>query len=127
MAHHKFIYHITTPLAWNAARRTGFYEVESLQTEGFIHASTVQQVVRTANRFYFAKRGLILLVIEAAKVTPIIKYEESEPNMFFPHIYGPLNMEAVTETVAFEPKMDGYFELPPRLQNAFLDSYLPAF
>lgn len=120
----KYIYHITTPLAWNIARKTGCYEGDTLHTEGFIHASTIKQVVKTANRFYFAKRGLLLLKIEASRLKAPLKYEAADGNLF-PHIYGPLNIEAVLEALPFEPKMDGYFELPARLQHDFLDSFLP--
>jgi uncharacterized protein (DUF952 family) len=30
----------------------------------------------------------------------------------FPHIYGPLNLDAVTQVLPFEPSDDGLFSLP---------------
>ncbi len=111
------ILHITHPADWAAAQQTGFYRGDTLDTEGFIHCSTSQQVVATANRFYPAQTGLILLCIATAKVQPEIKYEDAGNGELFPHIYGPLNTEAVTEVLDFEPATDGRFMLPPKLAN----------
>jgi uncharacterized protein (DUF952 family) len=116
----KYIYHITKPDSWQAALAFGEYQGDTLHTEGFIHCSTAEQVVRTANRFYHNERGLILLQIEAARVKPEIRYEpggKDGKDGVFPHIYGALNPDAVVATHVFEPKIDGYFELPPRLGN----------
>ena len=58
------------------------------------------------------KSGLILLVIDDSKVTPEIKYEDAGNGKLYPHIYGPLNIDAVVKVVDFPPKSDGSFELP---------------
>ena len=55
------IYHITSRTAWEAAQAAGEYSPDSLKTEGFIHASTGEQVADTANRFYHGQKGLVLL------------------------------------------------------------------
>ena len=49
------IYHITSRSAWNQARARGMYRTESLDTEGFIHCSTPQQV--THLRALFRRHG----------------------------------------------------------------------
>jgi len=42
-----------------------------------------------------------------------VRYENLEGgNELFPHIYGPLPLEAISEALPFEPKPDGYFKLP---------------
>ena len=46
------IYHITPLEEWERARAAGSYQANSLHSEGFIHCSTREQVIPTANRFY---------------------------------------------------------------------------
>jgi uncharacterized protein (DUF952 family) len=110
------IYHITRSEQWIQSSPTGSYSGDTLATEGFIHCSTLQQVVRTANAFFHGQPGLILLCIDSSKVEPAIKYEDAGNGELFPHIYGPLNIEAVSEVLPFEPGPDGFFALPPKLQ-----------
>ncbi|MCP4166835.1 MAG: DUF952 domain-containing protein [Chloroflexi bacterium] len=111
------IYHITTQNAWNAASNKGEYRIDSLDTEGFIHCSTQAQVVRTANRFYPGQRGLVLLAIDPAELDTDVLYEEGEPGEDFPHIYGPINFDAIIEVIPFEPGESGDFHLPDSIQN----------
>jgi uncharacterized protein (DUF952 family) len=107
------IFHITTRKDWNRAQAEGIYRAESLATEGFIHCSTREQVVRTANRFFRAQKGLVLLSIDTDRVGPEIRYENSEGDgQMFPHIYGELNTTAVTRVSEFEPDGEGLFALP---------------
>jgi uncharacterized protein (DUF952 family) len=87
----------------------------TLAEEGFIHASTAEQVAPAANMFYKDVPGLIVLVIDASRVKPGVRYEQvpgfSQP---FPHIYGPLNTDAVVETVRLEPDPDGGYSFTSR-------------
>ncbi len=106
------IFHITTREDWNRAQAEGVYRAESLATEGFIHCSTREQVVRTANRFFRAQTGLVLLSIDTDGVAPEIRYENSEGDgELFPHIYGELNTDAVEQVLGFEPDRAGHFAL----------------
>jgi uncharacterized protein (DUF952 family) len=105
------ILHITKREQWEQAKQAGIYRGDTLDTEGFIHCSTLQQIVRTANRFFENQKGLVLLCIEPAQVQAEIKYEGVD-NDLFPHIYGALNIDAVTQVLEFEPREDGKFEIP---------------
>ena len=107
------IYHITTPDQWQEAEQAGLYRGDTLDTEGFIHCSTSAQVVRVADARFRGRSGLALLSIDSDKVRPEIRYEEGEVGELFPHIYGPLNTDAVSAVLPFEPNSDGYFSLPP--------------
>lgn len=104
--------HICTQDAWKAARRVGAYRAASLETEGFIHCSTPPQAVETANRHFAGRDDLILLSINAEKVTAEIKYELAAHGGMYPHIYGPLNVAAVTDAIPFPRSEDGTFALP---------------
>lgn len=104
--------HICTQEDWQKAQTQQEYRAASLETEGFIHCSTPAQVADTANVFFHGQSELILLVIDAHKVQPEIKYELAANGGSYPHIYGPLNTSAVTQTVPFPPNSDGTFTLP---------------
>ncbi len=106
--------HITSRPDWELAERDGIYRAASLDTEGFIHCSTPAQVVGTANRFYRGQTGLVLLVIDAEKLQAEVRYEAADGQMF-PHLYGPLNVDAVTRVLPLEPGTDGTFALPEAL------------
>jgi uncharacterized protein (DUF952 family) len=111
------ILHITQPEAWAQAHPDGFYRGDTLATEGFIHCSTPQQVVRTANTLFVGQPDLILLCIQPNLVKAEIRYESVEGGEQFPHIYGPLNVDAVVDVIAFPPNTDGTFRLPAALER----------
>lgn len=97
------IYHITTADAWTAAQHEGAYRHPSLQTEGFIHCSTRQQVPRTIARHFPDTKGLLLLEIETDKLEAKLVYENTsggtEP---FPHVYGTINPDAVNRVIEWD-------------------------
>lgn len=109
------IYHITSQQDWQNAQAAGAYTAESLATQGFIHASTAEQVPGTAQRFYLGRTGLVILAIETSRVNPEVRFEPvtlPSGETHFPHIYGPLNLDAVTGIAPFEPDAQGVFHLP---------------
>lgn len=112
------ILHITTEKEWQTAVAAGHYRADSLESEGFIHCSTVEQVLMPANQMFAGRTDLILLTIDPAKLTSKLVYEDCyETGHQFPHIYGPLNLDAVTGFVTFPPEADGRFSLPPSLRS----------
>jgi uncharacterized protein (DUF952 family) len=110
----KTILHITQRAEWAAAKELGAYRGNTLDSEGFIHCSTIKQVLGSANRFFQGQQDLVILVIDEGLVQPEIKYEGDVDNLF-PHIYGALNVEAVVRSIDFEAGVDGIFILPSEL------------
>jgi uncharacterized protein (DUF952 family) len=108
------ILHITSDKEWSDAQSRGFYSAPSLVSEGFIHCSTPSQVVAVAERFYAGQRGLVLLVIDPERLQADVKYEAGtdKPDELFPHVYGPINLDAVTRVLGFEPDAAGKWILP---------------
>jgi uncharacterized protein (DUF952 family) len=107
------IYHITPQEEWERARAAGSYQADSLQSEGFIHCSKREQVIPVANRFYHGRVDLVLLAIEPSRLSAQVKYENLEGGeILFPHIYGPLDLDAVTAALPFPPAPDGTFSFP---------------
>jgi len=97
------IYHIATKEEWDDSLSHGMYTVPSLKTEGFIHCSEGGQVAGVLQRYYAAKTGLVKLAIETEKLNVPVKYEmSSSVNEEFPHIYGPINLDAVEEVTMIQ-------------------------
>jgi uncharacterized protein (DUF952 family) len=95
------IYHITTAGEWKAAQKKGFYEAASLTVEGFIHCSQEEQVAATLERYFKGRNDLVKLVIDTDKLTSRYVFDWSPSTAdTFPHIYGPLNLDAVIEVIA---------------------------
>ncbi len=115
------IYHITSRQAWSDAKEHGEYRLESLESEGFIHCSTESQVVPVAQKYYKGQQDLYLLVIEPALLSADLKWEPpsggapppgvSEGDLF-PHIYGPINLDAVVQVFDLLSNADGKFHFP---------------
>ncbi len=101
------IFHIAEVSGWAEAQVSGIYRRSTLgrtvEEEGFIHCSHWHQVEFVANAFYAEQKDLLLLVIDPARVAPEIREEAIEGLERFPHIYGPLNLDAVSEVRPFVP------------------------
>ena len=96
------IYHVTTKGEWETAEQQGFYVAPSLESEGFIHCSEEQQVKGVLERYYKGKADLVKLVIDTTRLKHELKYELAPSvNEEFPHVFGPINADAVirTETI----------------------------
>ncbi len=109
--------HITTASQWLAAKTAGVYQGDTLDTDGFIHASFPHQVLAVAQNYYREVPNLVLLVIDPAHVTSEIRYERGtheDDNAIeqFPHIYGPLQLDAIIDVVPLPQTADGTFLLP---------------
>lgn len=103
-----FIFHITTQAAWQAAQSGGALIPDSLGCEGYIHCSRSEQILSVANSIFRGQRGLTLLEIDPRRIQAEIRWEAVE-NSFFPHLYGPLKVDAVTATRDLLPDPDGSF------------------
>lgn len=108
----KWIYHITSEYDWLASIEQGWYVAPSLENEGFIHCSFREQVIDTAGRYYAGEHGLVLLEIDASKLTSSWEAEKSTNGELFPHVHGRINLDAVRHVAAFEPGADGRFAFP---------------
>jgi uncharacterized protein (DUF952 family) len=107
------LFHITTSAAWQQAQADGAYRGDTLATEGFIHCSFEHQVLEVADRLFRGRADLLLLVIERSVVVPEVRFENTEGGTeLYPHMYGPLNLDAVLEARPFPPGDDGRFAFP---------------
>ncbi len=88
------IYHVVLPEAW-AAFDGDLYEHASLEAEGFIHCSFDHQLDGVIGRYYSGVNKVILLEIDSDKLTSDLVSEPSTGGEIYPHIYGPINRDAI--------------------------------
>lgn len=91
------IYHIVSTADWAKQESQPSYEAASLSTEGFIHLSTKEQVAGTLSRYYQHVPDLLLLHVDSDKLASNLRYELATNQESFPHLYGPLNKEAIVQ------------------------------
>ncbi len=107
------IAHITTKKNWNNAKDIGEYKPESLKDDGFIHCSNIDQIIKIANQNFKDRENLVLLLINENQLNSEVVYEDLyESGEKYPHIYGPLNTDAVQKVYDFKPDSNGEFMLP---------------
>jgi phosphopantothenoylcysteine decarboxylase/phosphopantothenate--cysteine ligase len=107
------IVHVCQHKDWQTAVASGIYRAASLSNEGFIHCSRPEQVLKVVNTFYSDLPNLVLLWIDPKVVQAETRWEIVDGEEF-PHIYGPLNINAVIAVGDLVPDDDGiYNSLPP--------------
>ena len=100
----ELIYHLTTLDLWERAQDIGFYESKGFAEEGFIHCATENQLDGVLERYFARHENLIKLIIDPSRLTHKLQYDMSDSLLEeFPHIYGPLNIEAVVQIVFLDP------------------------
>ena len=108
------ILHIARAADWARARESGAYAPGSLAKEGFVHASFPEQVLAVANALFRGEPDLVLLVIDPERLDAPLFVEGG-----YPHIYGPVKVDAVVAALDFPPGPDGRFGWPEGIR-AFL-------
>ncbi|MEQ1762953.1 MAG: DUF952 domain-containing protein [Pyrinomonadaceae bacterium] len=92
-----FIYHIVLPEIWEAIKHNSSYSADSLESEGFIHCSYDHQMEGVIGRYYSDAQELVILKIDIGKLTSKLVSEPSTGGEVYPHIYGPINLDAVAD------------------------------
>lgn len=87
------LYHLVAAAEWPDDPVA--YEPESLSVEGFIHLSTAAQVPATSLRFYRETPDLLLVAIDATRLSAEVVWEDLVGHGDFPHLYGRFDAEAV--------------------------------
>jgi len=120
------ILHLLSRKSWIEAQEFGQLIAPSVAIEGFAHCSTEHQMVDVANKYYQGTRDMVLLNIDPDKLTSPLKFEppahlDGSPALphepLFPHIYGPINLNAVSEVIDFPCNEEGYFTSPLQLNT----------
>ena len=118
-----YVFHIATRSQWEDARLRETYRAETFEIEGFIHCSTIHQVLPVADTFFRGRQDLVLLLIDSSKVLAPLIYETGTSvggtSERYPHLYGPLNREAVLTVYDLLPDAHGRFALPQEVLDLY--------
>jgi len=111
------LFHIVGRNEWSQASELGRYAPAAFAVEGFVHLSQKSQILRPANLLYRDRDDLVLLRIDPSALHAEVVYEPGSHGEaeLFPHLYGQLNIDAVTEVIDFPCSPDGSFVLPSAL------------
>ena len=90
------ILHITDQRAWQNALEAGEYLGDSLDHDGFIHCCLAAQTEQVLEQWFSGRSNLLVLEIDSNRLAPEVIFENLESgDEKFPHIYGPINLDAV--------------------------------
>ena len=112
------IFHITTEADWARAQAEGAYSVSTrgltLARVGFVHCASEEQVAGVANSFFRGVAHLVVLRVAIDRLDAEVRYESLEGRReLFPHVYGPLNLDAIVAVMPLPPRGDGTFTFSP--------------
>ena len=107
------IYKICPASAWREAERQGVYRGSADDArEGFIHFSLPSQVAETARKHFAGQAGLFLIAVDADARGDALRWERSRNGELFPHLYGILDLGAVTGVQELHARPDGFHDIP---------------
>jgi len=107
------IYKICPASAWREAERRGTFTGSADDArDGFIHFSAASQVAETARKHFFGQTGLFLVAVDADALGAALRWEPSRGGELFPHLYGDLDLGAVTAVLDLRARSDGGHDIP---------------
>lgn len=117
------ILHACPRAAWDSALAAGGYAGDTLETEGFVHCSDPGTVHLPLTALFAGRTDLVLLAIDPSRLTVPVRWEPGDPadptgTPWFPHVYGPIPVDAVVAAHDLVPEPDGSFRLPVPLRSA---------
>lgn len=109
----KPIYKILSEGDYKAAKSRGqFLGSSDDLRDGFIHFSAGHQVAGTLAKHYASQVNLVLLSVDQHQLGPALKWERSRNGDLFPHLYGPLALDAVVAETLLALDEDNRHILP---------------
>lgn len=113
----KHLFHICSEDELRQVRALGVHRPVSLSSDGFVHLARSTQVIQVLHHFFAGSDGLVLLAIDPTRLTHDLKFEaaaavgsqpaSADEGDSFPHVYGPLNLEAIVDAVRIPAVIPG--------------------
>jgi uncharacterized protein (DUF952 family) len=85
--------------------------------DGFIHFSASDQLEGTLAKHFAGREDLILLAVDSARLGERLQWEPARGGALFPHLYGPLGLDALLWEEPLQLGSDGRHRLPRRVQT----------
>ena len=101
--------HLTPEPVWLDQRLLNEYRPEGFDDEGFVHCTDDEDLMlEVANRYYKDDpRPFLLVDLDLDVVSALVVYEDDEGR--YPHVYGPIERDAVRRVRRVERAADGTF------------------
>jgi uncharacterized protein (DUF952 family) len=101
--------HLLPAETWDKARALSEYVPDAFAADGFVHCTNGdEELLAVGNRYYRSDpRPYLVLTLAIDKLTSAVRYDDA--NRLFPHVYGPINREAVVGARAVNRAADGTF------------------
>ncbi|MEM6294976.1 MAG: DUF952 domain-containing protein [Myxococcota bacterium] len=111
------VFKIYTAAQWEARVSLGHLAWAPVDdTDGFVHLSSLEQVVETANKHFAGQIDLVLVEIDPAALPEgSLRWEVSRGGAKFPHVYATMPLASALEAWPFEAGQRG-FSLPAALR-----------
>jgi uncharacterized protein (DUF952 family) len=105
-------FHLVPRAEWDAADELAAYLPAAFEHDGFVHCTDgADEVALTANRYFSGFTGdLLVLVLDRSRLAAPVRYDD--PAEVYPHIYGPIERDAILEVRVMPRDASGAF-LPP--------------
>lgn len=120
----EIIYHLVPESEFRAQVKEDKYIPARFELDGFIHCTGEPDTLLAVANDYFSgvEKPVLVLVIETARLAAEVRFEPPAPvagsgsshlahDQLFPHIYGPLNLDAVT-AIGVLRKSGGQYRWP---------------
>lgn len=99
-----------------SGRAEGPVAQDQLERHGFVHCCFREQLTEIASWWFDAVDELVALELEPSRLRSDLRFERS-PSRWYPHLYGPIDPEAVVHAYAVPRHADGTADLPPALRQ----------
>lgn len=101
--------HLTSVDVWTQQAQNERYVPATYEDDGFIHLTIGEaNLMEVANLFYKDDpREYLVLTIDRTKITAPVRFDDNSGR--YPHVYGPLNTDAVVAVSAVRRAADGTF------------------
>jgi len=110
-----FIYKICSIDEWRIAEKAKEFRGSKKDLiDGYIHFSKKEQLDSTLTKYFFNQDKLILLKIKVLNLENL-KWEKSQTEEIFPHLYSILNLKNVKNIFEIILNNDGTHKLPADL------------
>lgn len=110
----RLIYHLARKADLDRAQASGRYAgAREDAADGFMHFSTADQVVESAARHRAGETDLVLVAVDPERLGPALRWETARGGDAFPHLYGPLSLDAIAWTRPLPLGADGRHCFPP--------------
>lgn len=111
------IYKVLTQSEWNDFQKDGLFEGSQVDlTDGFIHFSTIQQLVETVSKHFAGQDDLAVLAFDSDSWQDDLKWEPSRGGQLFPHLYSTIRKTDVIRAGEITLSAEGKHQFPNWLE-----------